>query len=182
MPKLTKLLKITEIVSAVLLAVIIAFVGFLQISKRNQVYKLTEKVAVNCNLDTNLVLAIVKVESNFNPNAISAKGAVGLMQILPSTSDYVCKIYNINNSINLNNAEDNLLIGCYYVKYLIAKFANLNTVLACYNAGEGVVSKWLADENCSKDGKSLYKIPYRETANYVKKVQFYLKYYSWMCK
>jgi len=54
--------------------------------------------------------------------------------------------------------------------YLTNKFTNINVVIAAYNAGEGVVSNWLKSEEYSTDGKTLIKIPYKETANYLNKV------------
>lgn len=108
-------------------------------------------------LDYELVKAVIKVESNFKKEAVSSKGACGLMQIMPTTG----------RDLNLEKPFDpqsNILAGTNYLKYLIGKFNNLTLAIAAYNAGPGAVER------------HDYKIPpYKETQDYVKKV---LRYYE----
>ncbi|WEV50225.1 lytic transglycosylase domain-containing protein (plasmid) [Acinetobacter sp. ESL0695] len=109
-----------------------------------QKYSLIEK------LDPNLVRSIIYRESRFNPNVKSNKGAIGLMQVLPSTASF------LGVSGNLYDPEINIKAGTRYLGYLSNLFnRNLVKIIAAYNAGHGAVIKY--------DG-----VPrYRETRNYV---------------
>lgn len=131
--------------------------------------------------DENLIYAVIKTESSFEEQAFSASGAVGLMQIMPSTADFLVDIYRLKSGA-LTDPDYNIYIGIQYIRYLENKFENLTTVLAAYNAGEGNVSKWLADKNYSSDGKQLDFIPFIETKNYVKRVQKNYKFYNFFYK
>ena len=126
--------------------------------------------------DWRLVLSLIKAESGFRTDATSNAGACGLMQILPSTAEFIAEKHDIE-SYDLYNAQDNIRLGCLYLKYLEGRFSRLNTVLAAYNAGEGTVSDWLKNEKYSSDGVSLRDIPYSETKKYVKKIEKYYKNY-----
>ena len=134
------------------------------------------------NLDVNLVLSIIKTESKFNENAISSKGAVGLMQILPSTATWLAEKMDLKsfNMENLNNPEINIKLGCYYVRYLFDNFEDEELAICAYNAGEGVVRNWLNDKEYSLDGKKLDSIPYDETRNYLSKVKLNKQIYSFL--
>ena len=122
-------------------------------------------------LDPSLVASIINAESRFDKEAVSNKGAVGLMQLMPSTAIYVADILNRDFDIkDLTDADKNILYGCCYLNYLNNKFEDNVAVLASYNAGEGIVKKWLLNKEYSKDGKTLDAIPYQETDNYVKQV------------
>ena len=124
-----------------------------------------------------LVFAIVRTESGFEPLAVSVKGAVGLMQILPSTGQYIAEKKGIKE-YDLYDININLDFGVYYWQYLSEKFSGLNETAAAYNAGEGTVKGWLKNSDYSKDGKRLDVIPYKETCNYVKKISESLKRYK----
>ena len=134
------------------------------------------KYSFKYNVDANLVYAVIKAESNFNEDALSSKGAIGLMQILPSTGLYISQM--LNEDFNVNNLysfTDNIKYGTYYLNYLFGKFNDLDLVIAAYNAGEGNVYNWL--ELYSDDGIHLNNIPFKETKNYLEKVKnYYSKY------
>ena len=110
-------------------------------------------------LSPSCVASIINVESSYNANAKSKKNAIGLMQIKLSTANYLCEIYNKNflTEEELFSPETNIKFGCLYLKYLLEKFSNLNTALACYNAGETRVRSWLKS-SYSKDGETLKEI------------------------
>lgn len=94
---------------------------------------LIDKYSKQFGVNRNLAHAVAQVESNKNQSAISKSGAVGIMQVLPSTS----KAMGINNPYN---TEDNIKAGIKYLKYLQDKFDNnTDLVLSAYNAGEGNV-------------------------------------------
>ena len=115
-----------------------------------------------------MVLAVIRTESDFHPNAHSVAGAVGLMQILPETFAYL-REEKLNEKLSehdLWQPEVNIRYGTYYLSYLFSRFGNWQVTLAAYNAGEGRVEKWLNDSSLS-DGVHLLDIPYPETKQYV---------------
>jgi len=132
------------------------------------------------NLDKNLVYAVIKSESNFNENAVSKKGAAGLMQITENTARWAVNEIGIENfeTSMIFSPEINIEIGCWYLNWLIKNFGDIETVIAAYNAGNGNVSKWLSDKEYSKDGVKISSIPYSETKSYVKKVKIYYALYK----
>lgn len=129
-------------------------------------------------VEPELVFAVIKVESNFDEQAVSNRGAIGLMQIMPTTAAYIAQKIGYSAEINLKNADCNIALGCAYLSYLKQKFNTEKEFLCAYNAGEGIVSKWLENSEYSLDGKTLNKIAYVETQNYVKKVLAYKQKYK----
>jgi soluble lytic murein transglycosylase-like protein len=108
--------------------------------------------AARHNVDPNLVRAVVKVESNFNSNAVSRKGAMGLMQLMPSTARQL----NVKNPFD---PEQNVDAGVRHLKQLLENYGgDVNLTLAAYNAGSGAVARSAG-------------IPhYAETQNYVRRI------------
>ena len=130
-----------------------------------------------------VVYSVIKAESDFDPNETSSADAVGLMQIRAAESsntfEYIAEMVGDRYDPALHyDPNTNIKYGTYYLSYLYAKFDNWSTVFAAYNGGEGNVAKWLSDPTCSLDGKTLYRIPFSETNNYVKKVNGYCKAYK----
>ena len=123
-----------------------------------------------------LVWSVIKTESGFDSSAVSSKGAVGLMQLMPSTFEWLTDdILREYLGIGmLYDPETNIKYGTYYLSRLYNRFGDWDTAIAAYNGGEGNVSEWLKDKRYSDDGIKLKtdKIPdsYSETKNYVKKV------------
>lgn len=132
-------------------------------------------------VEENLVFAIAKAESDFQEDAVSSAGAIGLMQLMPSTAEFVCSMHDIGfEPERLTEGEYNMRLGCLYLEYLLGRFACRETAIAAYNAGEGVVDKWLREKKYSRDGERLRKIPYPETARYVKKVEKNFRIYRFL--
>ena len=115
-----------------------------------------------------IILSTMKVESNFRADAVSPKGAIGLMQIMPATFAWLVD----DKEYDIYNAADNILIGSRYLAYLYKKYGNWDTVYAAYNAGLGNVDKWLGDKD------TLDEIPFPETRAYVRKVSSAAKIYE----
>ena len=112
-----------------------------------------EKVAQRTNLKPELLHAVVRAESAYDPKALSKKGARGLMQLMPATADR----YGVNDSWD---PEQNLDGGARYLRDLLDMFdQNLKLAVAAYNAGENAVKKY---------GNTIP--PYPETRQYVRKV------------
>ena len=74
--------------------------------------------------------------------------------------------------------ETNIKYGCFYLRYLIDKFSDLDAVICAYNAGQGNVKSWLENNEYSSDGKTLKKIPFQETENYLNRVRKSYFYYK----
>ncbi len=132
----------------------------------------------NFDIEQAVIYSVINVESHFNKDAISSKGAVGLMQIMPATAEELAKETMMGDDYDLKNPEENITLGTYYISKLIDRFEDLETALCAYNAGPTNVSNWLANKDYSEDGKSLKEIPYQETRNYLEKFKTNFKYYS----
>lgn len=150
------------------------------------VYKdIVEKYCDLYNVDEYLVQAVIRTESFFKKDAISSKGAIGLMQIMPDTGLWVAEKLNLENFAveDLFDCEKNIMIGVWYISFLSDKFdGNLDNIIAAYNAGPTNVSKWLAQDKLSDDGENLDDIPFPETKKYKEKVSsayaMYLQIYG----
>lgn len=115
--------------------------------------RLIDRIARKHGMDPELVKAVAKVESNYNPTAISPKGALGVMQLLPATAQR----FGVADAYN---PAQNIEGGIRYLKFLRKRFpGNLALVLAAYNAGENAVRKHGGIP------------PYRETRDYVHKIR-----------
>ena len=134
---------------------------------------LIEKYSDEYNVPKELVFAVIKVESGFDPEAESSVGALGLMQMMPKTFEWLTGEEHLDEHLSfkkLTDPEVSIRYGTYYLRYLYLKFENWDTVLAAYNGGEGNVAKWLADPEYSDGNGNLTYIPFEETRNYVEKV------------
>lgn len=120
-----------------------------------------------------LILAIVREESYFNPEARSAVGAAGLMQLMPSTAREIASKYNIDidSVTDLLNPELNIKLGNYYYAELKSMLNGLDiSSVAAYNGGIGSVNKWKKSLYYNDTDEFVEQIPYPETKDYVKKV------------
>ena len=124
-------------------------------------------------VDRALIYGVIKAESNFNPKAKSAAGAVGLMQITEDTFNWLQTYYVKDEShsfSSLYDPETNIDYGTRLLSILLDKYENEGTALCAYNGGQGNVDGWLKNPDYSDDGKTLKKIPFPETDNYRKLV------------
>lgn len=134
---------------------------------------IVSKYCSDYDVDKYLVHSIIRTESFFKSDAVSNKGAIGLMQIMPETGSWIAEELNLENfsKEDLFDSEKNIMIGVWYLDYLMDRFGgNVETVIAAYNAGPTNVSKWLTQDELSLDGENLIDIPFSETKKYREKV------------
>ncbi|WP_010165849.1 lytic transglycosylase domain-containing protein [Candidatus Epulonipiscium viviparus] len=127
-------------------------------------------------LDELFIYAIIQTETHFDPNAVSRSGARGLMQIMEPTGLWAATELKIENytADDLFDPYINMQIGTWYISRLIRNYDNnIDLALAAYNGGSGNVAKWLNNTQYSHDGQTLHTIPFKETHNYVIKVNFH---------
>ncbi len=144
-----------------------------------------EKYSEENGIDKYLVYAIIKAESNFNPNVKSSADARGLMQLMEETAIERSNVIDNEDvqTYDLYDPETNIKLGTSYFAYLLGLYDD-NMVLAiiAYNAGLGNVEQWIKDGVIKADGSDIENIPYKETENYVRKIlrdyQMYLKLYE----
>jgi soluble lytic murein transglycosylase-like protein len=131
-------------------------------TKKNiRFYDLVLRYTRQYNVPAALILGIIKAESNFNPNAVSRKGAKGLMQLMDSNSRH----WQINPFL----PEQNIKVGTAMMARLLKMYqGNIDMALAAYNAGEGTVKKYRGIP------------PYKETQQYIKRVKHNMKKYDSM--
>lgn len=130
---------------------------------------LIEKYSKEYEVDSKLVYAIIKQESNFQNDACSSKGARGLMQLMEGTANEIAEKLEYTD-IDLNNPETNIKLGIKHLADLINKYNSNEMAIVAYNAGIGNVDSWIDKGIINKDGTNLEKVPYRETNMYLRKV------------
>ena len=122
---------------------------------------------------------MIHCESSNDQDAKSGAGAVGLMQLMPDTGEWIAKKLSIESYTDelLLQPSVNIRMGCWYLRFLLDRYdENRDLALAAYNAGHGNVDKWKADPSIFKDGKFV-DIPFPATEQYLKRVQLaYEKY------
>ena len=134
----------------------------------DQYIESVQKYSERFNVPEELIWAVIKTESGFDSSAVSSVDAVGLMQLTEATFNEI-STQRLKEGLAAGMRYDpdtNIRYGTYYLSYLYQRYGNWDAALAAYNGGLGNVDSWI-DEN----GKlSVNDIPFRETRNYVKKV------------
>ena len=170
-----------KILSILLIIILILFILYkvFNIEEKILIYlypkqyeEYVNKYSKELNIDPMLTYAIIKTESNFEENAESQSGAIGLMQLMENTAKEQAKKLNIKYSKEiLYNPEINLKIGLNYFNTLLDYYdQNYILAFASYNAGLGNVQKWINEGVIQEDGRDIENIPFKETNMYVRKV------------
>ncbi len=174
---------IVAIVVAVILTLSIIFIikffeytseEYIKIMYPLEYSEIVEEMSEKYDVQQELIYAIIKTESNFDEKAESPVGALGLMQIMPTTFEWL-QTYNDGeitmDTEELFNPEVNIEYGTIFLQFLLDRYDSIECVAAGYNAGFGAVDEWLTNPEYSEDGVTLSYIPYPETENYVEKVE-----------
>jgi soluble lytic murein transglycosylase len=168
--------------------VLLAFVIFMFLSS-NMVSKYLYPIhfkenirqsADNYKLDPFLIAAIIRVESNFQPDIESKKGAYGLMQLMPDTSEWIVETgkFSPRYKENLHDPSISIELGSWYLNWLNKQFnGNTAAVIAGYNAGQGKVNQWMQNQQWDGTLEHADTIPYGETRHYIQRVLYYYNKY-----
>lgn len=120
-------------------------------------------------VDKSLICGVIKTESNFDPEARSSAGALGLMQLMPDTFEWLQTYYKEENHYTFEDLKDpavSIDYGVELLSILSKRYENEDTMLCAYNGGLGNVDKWLDNKDYSDDGITLKSVPFPETDKY----------------
>ena len=128
--------------------------------------------AATNDVDPMLVFALIKAESNFQPEAVSKSGAVGLMQLMPDTAAWIAGKTNLEyDKAMLSQPQCNIQMGTWYLSYLLEEFnGDIALAIVSYNAGYGRVKEWLKLEIWDGTAEDSVNIPYEESRDYLRRV------------
>lgn len=130
--------------------------------------------AAEFDLEPAYLYAVILAESSFRPDAVSSVGALGLMQVMPETGEWIAGKLDLSDSFTTDMLTDpalNVRFGSWYLRYLLNRYdGDKRCASAAYHAGQGTVDAWLADPSMSPDGRTLSAIGYETTDYYVNKV------------
>lgn len=132
-----------------------------------------KKYSKEFGVDEILIYTVIRTESAFDADAGSGAGARGLMQIMPSTFEWLQNQLDGEVTMGedaLYDPATNIKYGTYLLKFLLDRYKSERTALIAYNAGFSQVDEWLKDRRLSSDGVEIENIPIEETREYIKKV------------
>ena len=127
--------------------------------------ELIKKYSQENKIDPYLLTAIIKEESGFDAGVVSEKGAIGLMQIMPKTAEWISKKEGyVYKEEDLRKPEINIKFGSWYFSYLLRKYRSTKLALAAYNGGVTNVDRWIKEKGVNKASDD---IPFTETDDFV---------------
>jgi len=164
------------------IVIFILFVSVINFRYPVKYYDIILRYSTIYGIDPALVCAIIHAESKFVEDAVSNKGASGLMQLMEGTADWIAEMHNIPDYSYDRIFEPalNISIGCKYLSWLLNRYYDVDVAVAAYNAGNGNVDRWLSDPEFSSDGIHLDYIPFRETRDFVRRVQVNRRIYDFI--
>jgi len=141
---------------------------------------IVEKYSEEYDVPIEIIYGVIKAESGFRSDVVSSAGAVGLMQIMPDTFEWIAmKLGESPLEGLLYDPHTNIKYGTFFLRYLYREFGNWDIVFVAYNAGPNNAKQWLNDPRYTKDNELvIVNIPYEETKNYVKKVNKNIEAYK----
>ena len=166
------------VIALLLVCVLIAIVTRDHLQKQLYPRHYTEYVtryAEKYDVPVNLIYAVIETESGFRADVVSPAGAVGLMQLMPVTFEWLTE-YQLRENLptrKISDPEVNVRYGVFYLRWLYDRYGHWFEACAAYNAGHGNVDKWLKDSDMTDQDRRLLtnRIPNEETRAYVRKVQ-----------
>ena len=168
------------IIFIIIIIIVFVFLGMFKDKILKIIYPQNYKEIVSIyaekyGVEENLIYAVIKAESNFNHEAVSHKGAIGIMHIMEETGEEIAtklgmELDSENVREELSKIENNINIGTNYLSILLEKYKSKEVALAAYNAGIGTVDNWIEKNIIKADGTDIENIPYKETNNYVRKI------------
>ena len=165
-------------ICVVLMAFVVYFVTQIEPVQKKYLYpypyqELVQQYAAKENIDSALVASVIMNESKFKNEVHSHRGAIGLMQLMPETAEWIAgQIDDSSFSLDkLHEPETNIRYGVWYLASLKKEFeGNEILALAAYNAGRGNVHEWMEERGWTLDFSRVNEIPYEETRAYVASV------------
>lgn len=145
--------------------------------------QIIEEYAEEYSVDKALIYAVIKCESDFDKDAVSTIGAIGLMQMTSDTFEWVQKKLDGEvryDSDKLYDPEISIKYGTYLLKLHLDEFGSVELALAAYHAGRGKVNEWLSDSSVSPNGETIEFIPYDDTRYHVDKVIKTIDIYNYL--
>lgn len=140
-----------------------------------------DKYSTEYNVDRSLVKAVIFKESRFKETAVSLKGAIGLMQLMPSTALWLMNKLKIED-YKIESADNNIRLGTYYLSYLMNLMdSDEEHALLAYNAGPENAKRWVNSEGYSKEDMDNY-VDFNETRKYVREIKLTKNIISFMDK
>ena len=125
------------------------------------------------NIDPFLVAAVIKNESGFKPGAVSPVGAIGMMQIMPETGEWIARQMGLSSyrMQQLYDPKTNIRMGCWYLSELKYEFrGNMVLQMLAYNAGRGNTHLWMSANGWDYEFGKIADVPYEESRGYVSSV------------
>ena len=165
-------------ICVVLMAFVVYFVTQIEPVQKKYLYpypyqELVQQYAAKENIDSALVASVIMNESKFKNEVHSHRGAIGLMQLMPETAEWIAgQIDDSSFSLDkLHEPETNIRYGVWYLASLKKEFeGNEILALAAYNAGRGNVHEWMEERGWTMEFSRVNEIPYEETRAYVASV------------
>lgn len=133
---------------------------------------LVRETAAEFGLNPPLIAAIIYTESKYDSSAVSGAGAMGLMQIMPETGEWIAgKLNRPFSDDMLLDPYTNAELGAWYLRFLLDRYGGrVQNAVAAYHAGQGSVDAWLKDARYSSDGITLERAGSSSTQHYINKV------------
>lgn len=139
-----------------------------------------ERYSSEFSVDPAFVYAVIKVESNYNPAAVSDAGAIGLMQIIEDSFDWVAWRLGREDLTfeDMYTPEYSIMFGSYMLSYLYDRYGSIELAAAAYHSGMGTVDSWIENGEVDPENVTIDDIQGSNTAHYVKKIKKAYEKYS----
>lgn len=159
--------------------------GYIPARIASQVYQKryseeVERYSREFSVDPALIYSVIYTESGFNPEAKSEVGAIGLMQIIEDSFDWVAmKLERQDLEFSdMYTPEYSIMFGCYMLSYLYERYGSIELTAAAYHSGMGTVDRWIAAGEVDPENVRLEDIQGANTSHYVRKILRAYKYYK----